>query len=677
MADRERLEELRERIRGHDRRYYVDAAPVISDAEYDALYRELVEIEERHPDWATPDSPTQRVGGEPLDAFETVRHEVPMLSIGNTYSTEELVEFENRLRRMVGDVEFVYVVEPKIDGVAVAAVYEEDRFVLGATRGNGVEGDDITANLRTVRNLPLSLPLQDLGLRRLELRGEVYMDRKGFLELNRKREEAGQELYANPRNTTAGSLKLLDPRQVAERPLRIAIHSFGQILPSEGNIIPWKKHSELLSGLKELSVPTIEHWTLCQGIGSVFPLVEEWSEKRHTLAYETDGLVVKVDDFELRNRLGATSRSPRWVIAYKFAAEQAETTLTRIELQVGRTGAITPVAILEPVHLAGTTVARATLHNSDEIERKDLREGDRVLVEKGGEIIPKVVSSLPGKRDGSQVPFAFPSECPSCGSRLVRPEGEVMYRCEDLGCPAQLRRRIQHFASRRAMDIEGLGTALVDQLVSAGLVAGLPDLYRLQVEEVAGLERMGEKSSRNLLEALEKSKGNPPAQLLHGLGIRYVGERVASILMAEVEDVRELGEKSREELEAIEEIGPVVAEAICHFFRDSHNREVLEDLVELGLNFKTAREPSTRSATEKVFEGLQFVLTGTLANHTRDEAKRLIEERGGRVTSTVSKKTDYVVCGEDPGSKVAKAERLDVPILTEEEFERLLKVNVR
>ena len=376
-----------------------------------------------------------------------------------------------------------------------------------------------------------------------------------------------------------------------------------------------------MEGLKGSNVPTIEHWTLCHGIGGVFPLVEEWFEKRHTLPYETDGLVVKVDDFQLRNRLGATSRSPRWVIAYKFAAEQAETTLRKIDLQVGRTGAITPVAILEPVHLAGTTVARATLHNSDEIQRKDLREGDRVLVEKGGEIIPKVVSSLPEKRDGTQVPFVFPSACPSCGSRLVRPEGEVMFRCEDLGCPAQLRRRIQHFASRRAMDIEGLGVALVDQLVSSGLVSGLPDLYRLKVERVAGLDRMGEKSAQNLLEALERSKGNPPAQLLHGLGIRYVGERVASILMAEVEDLRELGEKSQEELEAIEEIGPVVAEAIIHFFRDSHNREVLDDLVELGLNFTTSTESSSLSATEKVFEGLQFVLTGTLANYTRDEAK--------------------------------------------------------
>lgn len=674
MDDEQRLNQLRDEIRRHDRLYYDRANPEISDQEYDRLFAELVDIESRHPEWVTADSPSQRVGGAPLSAFTTVRHRVPMLSIGNTYSVEEVREFEDRIRRILPGTEFTYVVEPKIDGVAVSLTYEEDVFVLGATRGNGIEGDDITANLRTIRGLPLRIPFSTKGYRRFELRGEVFMDRRGFEELNRKMTEAGKETYANPRNTTSGSLKLLDPRIVADRPLRIAIHSFGDSVSTHpGTPGEWTQHSRILEDLKEMGVPTSEEWELCAGIESVIAQIEEWESKRHALDYITDGLVIKVNDLRLREELGSTSRSPRWLIAFKFPADRAETTLLKIDLQVGRTGAVTPVALLEPVHLAGTTVARATLHNADEIARKDLREGDRVLVEKGGEIIPKVIAAVLEKRDGSQVPYTFPSNCPSCGGPLSRQEDEVAYRCEDLNCPAQLRRRLEHFGSRRSMDIEGLGESLVDQLVSTELVKTLPDLYRLKADQIAALERMGEKSARNLVEALEKSKSNPPDQLLHGLGVRFIGEHVAEVLVREVSDLRDLGSLSADQLTAIPEIGPIVANSVETFFKDERNVRVLNELADLGLNFATNRGVADPGeVVPRVFEGKQFVLTGTLTGYTRDEARDLITARGGRVTGSVSKKTDYVICGSDPGSKADKAESLGVSILTEDQFKALL-----
>lgn len=675
MDERKHLEELKELIRHHDRLYYVDAAPVLSDQEYDRLYSELIQIETRHPEWVSLDSPSQRVGGEPLEGFIQVRHQIPMLSIGNTYSTAEVRDFEERLTRILPGTSFSYVVEPKIDGVAVSVRYEGDQFVLGATRGNGVVGDDITQNLRTLRGLPLTVPFSTLGFAVVELRGEVFIDNAGFEAINRKREEEGEDLFANPRNTTAGSLKLLDPKQVAQRPLRIFFHSFGEMRASSEGARPlWATHSGALTALREMGLPAIEHWQVVTGIDGVIPLIEEWDQKRFDLPYQTDGLVIKVDDFHLREELGSTSRSPRWVIAYKFPAEQGETTLVKIDLQVGRTGAVTPVALLEPVRLGGTTVTRATLHNADEIARKDLRERDRVLVEKGGEVIPKVVAALAEKRDGSQVPFVFPAQCPSCGSPLSRPKEEVMYRCEDLNCPAQLRRRIEHFAGRRAMDIEGLGESLIDQLVSTGLVKGLVDLYRLEFDSLANLERMGRKSSENLLEALEKSKANPPHRLLHGLGVRHVGEHVAEVLMDQVEDLRDLGRKTQEELESIPEVGPVVAESIRTFFEDERNRAVLDQLAQLGLNFTRSRSAVAEGEpVSRHLEGLQFVLTGTLSKYTRDEAKDLIQARGGRVTGSVSKKTDYVICGTDPGSKADKAEALGVKIIDEDGFEGLMR----
>lgn len=673
MDEQSRLEELRSLIVKHDRLYYNEASPEISDFEYDRLYAELQAIEAAHPEWITPDSPTQRVGGRPLDQFVQVRHSIPMLSIGNTYSIGEVREFENRLQRLLPGTPFDYVVEPKIDGVAVSVRYEQDRFVLAATRGNGITGDDITANMSTIRNLPLRIPFSQAGFEIVELRGEVYIDTPSFIEMNRQRELAGEEPFANPRNTAAGSLKLLDSREVAQRPLSIFFHSFGEIRTGETD--PghrWICHSQALQQLHDLGVPVIEHWARVQGIDAVLPWIELWGKKRHELPYQTDGLVIKVDDFRLRDELGATSRSPRWVIAYKFPAEQAETTLKKIELQVGRTGAVTPVAILEAVQLAGTTVTRATLHNADEIARKDLRENDRVLIEKGGEIIPKVVQALVEKRDGSQVPYVFPENCPSCGSPLTRPSGEVLYRCNDLDCPAQLRERLVHFASRRAMDIEGLGEAMVEKLVSAGLVHGLVDLYQLELEPLLQFGKKVEKSSRKLLLAIEASKRNPPHRLLFGLGIRHIGEHVAELLMDQVKDLRDLGAMSTEDLQMIPEIGPVVAESVFSFFRDDRNTDVLNQLAGLGLNFE--RAPASSSATDlpQTLQNLQFVLTGTLSRYSRDQARDMILARGGKVAGSVSKNTDYVICGDKPGSKAGKAESIGVPIINEEEFEQLL-----
>jgi DNA ligase (NAD+) len=680
MDEKERLAELRALIIHHDRLYYRLAQPIISDQEYDTLFQELVDIENRHPEWITSDSPSQRVAGEPLEQFHQVSHSVPMLSISNTYSLSEIRDFENRLKRLLPGTQFSYVVEPKIDGVAVSLRYESDQLVQGATRGNGLVGDDITANIRTIRYLPLRIPFKDLGLTTVELRGEVFIDNESFREINQKREEEGESLFANPRNTTAGSLKLLDPRLVAKRPLRIFIHSFGQVISAQsGAPSIWNKHSQALAALHDLGVPTVEAWEVCQGIEGVIPLVDLWATKRFELPYQTDGLVIKVDDFRLREELGTTARSPRWVIAYKFQAEQAETTLVRIDLQVGRTGVITPVAILEPVHLGGTTVVRATLHNADEIARKDIREKDRVLVEKGGEIIPKVVQVLIEKRDSSQVPFQFPTVCPSCGGPLSRPRDEVAYRCDELNCPAQLRRRIEHFAGRRAMDIDGLGEAIIDQLVTLGLVKELPDLYQQTPDTLSLLRGFKEKATCNLLESLEKSKSNPPQRLLHGLGIRHVGEHVAEVLMMQVEDLRDLGKLNLEELEGIPEIGPVVAESIDTFFRDEDNQAVLNHLAQLGLNMICKGEP--RIASSNLMPppkaggscaGLQFVLTGTLTRYSRDEARDLIQARGGRVTGSVSKKTDYVVCGAEPGSKLEKAESLGIKVLNEAAFEALL-----
>jgi len=664
----EKIERLREEIRRHEYLYYVEAQPVISDYEYDQLVKQLERLEAEHPELVSPDSPTQRVGGAPLEQFTTVRHSIPMLSIDNTYSEEEVKEWADRVQRGLGsDASSVqYTVEPKVDGVAVALRYEQGRFVQAITRGNGFEGDDITHNMRTVRSVPLRLKPGVLRLEALEVRGEVYMPTAAFQKFNEERLQQGVEPFANPRNATAGSLKLLDPRLAAERPLDVFIHSLGPIPPQ----LP-DSHFESLQILHKLGFKIIPGYERKSTLEKVLALCHQWQQKRAQLPYEVDGMVIKVDAFSLRERLGATSKSPRWVVAYKFAAEQATTTLNDILWQVGRTGAITPTAILEPVLLAGTTIKRATLHNQEQIERLGLRIGDRVLIEKGGDIIPKVVKPLDRERTGREKRFRMITRCPSCGGPIYQPEGEVFYRCENLSCPEQLLRRLTHFASRGAMDIEGLGEKMVALLVEQGLVHSIPDIYRLgeRREELIALPRMGEKSTDNLLAGIEASKKRPLERLLFGLGIRYVGAHVATLLASEIGSLWDLARMSAEELEEIEEIGPTVSHSIVTFFAQERNLQVLKELEKLGLSFASSRR--ARPAAGAPLAGKSFVLTGTLSR-PRDAVKAAIEAAGGRVTGSVSSKTDYVVAGESPGSKLAQAKKLGIRILDEDQLNQLI-----
>lgn len=663
-AVQRRMRQLAAEIERHNRLYYVEAKPEISDREYDALLKELEELERRHPDLADPNSPTQRVGGAPLEEFRTVPHAVPMLSIENTYSPDELRAWEERILRELGRREPLdYVVDLKIDGVAASLRYERGRLVLGATRGDGTRGDDITQNLRTVRDIPLQLRGEAAQLDVLEIRGEVYMEKQGFEALNARREREGLEPFMNPRNATAGTLKLLDPRLVAQRPLRFAAHSVGEVRGP----VP-RTQSEMLELFERAGVATVPGRRLVRGIGAVMALAEEWEPKRGDLPFVIDGLVIKVNRRDLQDALGVRARSPRWVVAYKFSAEQAETTVQDIVVQIGRTGAATPVALLAPVLVAGTTVSRATLHNADEIERLDVRIGDRVIIEKAGEIIPKVVRVVDSLRTGKERRFRFPTQCPVCGAALVRAEGEVAIRCVNVSCPAQIKERIQHFAKRDMMDIEGLGEKLVDQLVDKGLVRDIADLYHLDVDSLAALERMGEKSARNLLDSIEKSKARPWDAVLFALGIRNVGQ-VAARALAEAFPSREALERaSLEEIQSVEGIGPTIAQSVREFFDNPENRRLLDRLGEAGVTMKGKPRAQPRGSA---LAGKTFVLTGTLSV-PRDEAKRWIEEAGGKVTGSVSKKTDYVVVGHDPGSKLDKARELGVRVVDEAELRRLL-----
>ncbi len=661
---RQRIEELRKSIRHHEHLYYVEASPEISDREFDRLMHELEELERHHPELVTPDSPTQRVGGRPLEGFETVEHSIPMMSISNTYSEDELWEFDRRTVKGLDDVRPDYVVEPKVDGVAIALHYTGGRYVRAVTRGDGRVGDDVTQNVRTIRSVPLTLTGEGFP-ENLEVRGEIYMPRKAFAALNIEREEQGLAVFANPRNATAGTLKLLDSSLVAQRPLSIFIHTPVRFEAMTGN-----RHSDALRMLHQWGFRVIPDWSLCRSIDEVIEKAHEWDEKRHSLDYETDGLVIKVDDPRQREILGFTSKSPRWAIAYKFQAEQATTKLLNIELGVGRTGAITPRAILEPVFVAGTTVRHASLHNFDEIERKDIRVGDTVVVEKAGEIIPQVVRVLIELRTGQEKKFAPEMNCPSCGSEIVRQADEVAYRCLNLNCPDQLRKRIEHFAQRNAMDIDGLGEALVDMLVDRELVTRLSDLYHLQLSDLTQLERMGEKSSQNLLDGLERSKSRPPQRLLYALGIRHVGAHVAEVLMRGRKSIWDLREMSADELSAIHEIGPTVAESVANFFSEERNTEELQRLDEAGLTF--TQDVEEHVVTDSPFKDKTVVLTGALENFTRQDAKEHIQRLGGRVSSSVSKKTDFVIAGSDPGSKLTKAQELGVKVLEESEFMKML-----
>jgi DNA ligase (NAD+) len=664
----DRLADLRARIRHHEERYYVLNDPEIADAEFDALMASLQALEREYPDLVTPDSPTQRVGGTPVDGFEAVEHAVPMLSLENSYDAEEFAAFDERLRRAVGGEEagpadVAYVAELKVDGLSISLTYDDGRLVRGVTRGDGFRGEDVTSNVRTIRAIPLALASAVPG--RVEVRGEVFLPRAEFDRINREREERDQPVFANPRNAAAGTMRNLDPREVARRGLSAVVY---QLIGPPGTVP--ERHAETLERLREWGLPVESHWERCAGVAEVLSYCERWREGRRSLGFDTDGVVVKLDSMPLRERAGATSKFPRWAIAFKFPAEQATTKLLRIEVNVGRTGAVTPFAVLEPVRLSGSTIQMATLHNEQEVSRRDIRPGDYVLIEKGGEVIPKVVAPVLSRRGPGVVPWQMPTECPSCGSRLHRPEGEVVWRCVSASCPARFRRSLEHFASRRAMNIEGLGEALVEQVIAAGLVRDFSDLYRLTPGQLEALERMGPKSAAKLVQQISDSRGNDPWRLVYAIGIRYVGERAAQVLMAAFTSVEALESASLEQLQAVAEIGPVVAAAVREYFDDPGNRAVVGRLREAGV--RTVGEKAENAAAPGAMTGRTFVLTGTLGRMSRDEAAAAIEARGGKVTSAVSRKTSYVVAGAEPGSKLDKAKALGVAVLDEAAFVELL-----
>lgn len=674
MTLAERIERLRKDIREHDYRYFVLNEPVISDYEYDRLMEELVGLETAHPELVTPDSPTQRVGGQPLSGFPIVRHPVPMQSISNTYDHNEVLEFDRRVREWLGAETVAYTVELKIDGVAVSLRYHDGVLTQGATRGDGVRGDDITANLRTIRSIPLRIDVEDAVAAHLEVRGEVYLSHARFEAINRARAERGEALFVNPRNAAAGSLKLLDPRLVAQRGLGIFVYSllFEEEETVEARWPELGSHHQRLQWMARHGFPVNPHVRRFASIQEAIAYCDAWQNRRRDLPYDIDGMVIKVDALTGQRRLGATLKSPRWAVAFKFAAQRASTVLKDIHLQVGRTGVVTPVAILEPVFVAGTTVSRATLHNEEEIRRRDVRIGDTVYIEKGGDIIPKVVEVDLGKRPPDTRPFVMPRSCPVCGSDLVRIRDEVAIRCENASCPAQAQARIEHFAGRDGMDIEGLGPAVTAQLLKRGLVRDVGDVYALTRAQLAALERMGEKSADNLLQAIEASKTRPLDRVIFSLGIPHVGERAARLLAERFGSMTALMTASKEAMEAVPEIGPTIADSVETFFKNERNRVVIEKLRAAGVTMETSEMQRASSGAARPLEGQIFVLTGTLSRYTRDEAAARIETLGGRVTSSVSKKTHYVIAGENAGSKLDKAQALGVPVLNEEAFEALI-----
>jgi DNA ligase (NAD+) len=662
------INELRRTIDHHNYKYYVEAQPEISDREFDKLLEELKNLEQAHPELITPDSPTQRVGGQPIAGFKTVKHREPMLSIENTYNPNELREFDKRIRKLLGGEPVVYVVELKIDGVAISLTYERGLFTVGATRGDGEQGDDVTHNLKTIGGIPLRLHTKDPpGL--LEARGEVYMKREDLAKLNRERSDKGLEPFANPRNSTAGSLKLLDPRQCAARHLRLFTYALGAC---EDGGVEIQTHRDGLELLRRYGFPLNPHIEAFDTIDKVIEYCHSWAEKRRELPYDTDGLVIKVDDLEQRKRLGMTSKAPRWVVAFKFQAEQALTKLLSIDLQVGKQGTLTPVANLEPVRLAGTTVKRASLHNADYITTKDIRVGDMVVVEKAGEIIPYVVRSETGARTGHEKIFQWPRECPNCGSPVERDKNGAFYRCTGKNCLAQLKKVLRAYAQRSAMDIEGLGTEIVNQLVDAGLVRSLPDLYRLNMDQLLALERMGEKSAQNLLDGIAASKDRGLARVLAGLAIPHVGVSVAELLAQELGNIDDLMKASLERLAGINGIGQVLAETVHEYFHSEHGRKIIEDLRSAGVKLVEEARPRPAERGAADLSGKTFVVTGTLQKYSREEIETLIKDLGGKATGGVSKSTDYVVAGEKAGSKLDKAHSLGVKVLTEEEFEKLV-----
>lgn len=668
MADQvaARIEELRRQLEYHNWRYYVLDDPVITDGEYDRMLRELQSLEAAHPEYYAADSPTQRVGGAVRSDFGTVLHRVPLFSLANAFSADELLDFDRRVRELTGLGEVEYVVELKIDGLAVSLTYEEGRFTQGATRGDGVTGEDITGNLRTVRSLPLRLRQEkQTAPTLLEVRGEVFMPKEAFVELNGRREEAGEPVFANPRNAAAGSLRQLDTKVTASRALDIFVYGIGA---AGGAAI--STHWEWLLALKGWGFKVNPHIKLVRGITPAVEYCLAWQEERQELPYPIDGLVIKVNDLKLQRGLGSTAKSPRWAVAYKFPAEQAETTLGEIVVTVGRTGVLTPTALFDPpVQLAGTVVSRAVLHNEDIIRARDIRIGDVVRVEKAGDIIPEVVGSVPERRTGQEQLFVMPTSCPACGAEVVKLPGEVAWRCPNVSCPARLRESLLHFGSRGAMDIDGLGPAIIDQLLENGLVRNVADLYDLSESDLIQLPRMGRKSAANLIAAIAKSKNRSLDRVLFALGIRYVGATAAKTLAEHFDHMWALLAAKREELLTVAGIGDKVATSIQDFFREERNLSTVKRLAEAGVNMARVRP---RAAASGNLAGKTFVLTGTLGSLNRSQAQTAIEERGGKVTGSVSRQTDFVVVGENPGSKLERAQALGINLLTEEEFLQLL-----
>jgi DNA ligase (NAD+) len=661
---KQRIEELSKILHYHNYRYYVLDDPEISDAQYDRLLRELEELETAHPEWITPDSPTQRVGAQPISKFKTVAHSIPMLSLENGFSLDEVLEFDRRIKRFLKiDREIDYTAEPKIDGLAIELIYEEGVLVQSSTRGDGFMGEDVTLNVRTIHAIPLRLldgkiPPPD----RLEVRGEAYMKLNDFREYNRRREQQGESLFANPRNAAAGSLRQLDPKITAERPLYFFAYGLGLATGRTFNS-QW----EVLQTLPTWGLPVNPHVRHCSGIKKCLEFCQEMEGLRHNLPYETDGVVLKVDLFSLQEQLGIKSRSPRWALAYKFQPSQETTQILNIEVQVGRTGALTPVAHLKPVSVGGVEVSRATLHNQDEIRRKDIRIGDTVVIQRAGEVIPEVVKVITSVRRGHEKPFVMPKECPVCRSPVVRLPGEAAHRCSNPNCPAQIKESIRHFASKGAMDIEGMGEKLINQLVDKGLIQDYGDLYRLSWETLASLDRLAEKSSHNLTQALERSKQTTLGRFIYALGIRHVGEHLSGLLAGRFGSLKALMEVSEEELLSAREVGPQVALSIRTFFENPQNRKVIEKILDAGIKIKEEKAGGPLPLT-----GVTFVLTGRLEGLTREQAKERIEALGGKTANQVSRRVNYLVAGEDPGSKLDKARELKIATLKEKEFLQLL-----
>ncbi len=677
MTDKskEHLEQLRHAIRAHDHHYYVLHQPEITDQQYDSLFAELKALETEHPEWITPDSPTQRVSGEPLAGFDHVTHTIGMLSVDNTYNAEELRAFDERVRRLLGDTPYDYVVELKIDGLAISLRYEDGRLASAATRGDGQTGDNVTANVRTIKSVPLRLTTNQTAPEILEVRGEIYMPNSAFAELNRQRDEAGESAFANPRNAAAGSLKLLDARITATRNLSFFGYALGEISEPLG-----ETHQECLEALERLGLPVNPHIEQVADIDAALSVCEQWQTRRHELDYQIDGMVIKINSLALREILGTTGRAPRWCIAYKFPAEQAETVVESIDVQVGKSSVLTPVANLRPVVLAGTTVKRASLHNFDEVKRLDVRCGDTVVIEKAGEIIPKVMDVKKDQRPKTSKPFAVPQTCPVCDTKVIKRDGEVAYRCPNPACPAVTRGAIIHYASRGCMDIEGLGEKVVDQLLQAGLIEDIADLYDLRPEEVAALERQGETSAANLMAALETSKQRDLSRLINALALPHVGEETAlilarhfqtmdSLLDADLDTFLERKEGRKAVKTKITGIGPIMAQAIVTELARPERRELIQRLAQVGVNMKSLQPaPSMVSG----LNGKTVVVTGTLENFSRKDIQERIRQAGGKVSGSVSSKTDYVVAGKNPGSKLDKAQELAVTVLSEQDFMHLL-----